>query len=112
MKLMTTDDDVSDDFVAVAVVDAVEDSMTQVQLLLTKKTVLTMSRAGEVTDGASLVDGDAYRDPNRCDEHYDAFVVVHDYDYDCLNLRCLHLTAVFASFFYSSFSCEREKIWV
>ena len=79
--------------------------MMQVRMLLTKKMAWTMSHAGEVTDGASLVDGDAYRGPNRCDEHYDAFGVVHDYDYDCLNLRCLHLPAVFASFFYSSFSC-------
>jgi hypothetical protein len=52
------------------------------------------------------VDGDAFLDPNQYDEHCGVFVVEHDYD--CLNLRCLHLTAVFASFFYSSFVCNRN----
>jgi hypothetical protein len=55
-----------------------------------------------VTGGASLADGGAYQVPIQYDEHCDEFVVVRDYDY-CLNLRCLSLPAVFASFFYSSF---------
>lgn len=53
-----------------------------------------------VTGGASL-GGGAFPNPSQCDEHCDAFVGVRDYDY-CLNLRCLHLPAVFASFFCSS----------
>lgn len=54
-----------------------------------------------VTDGASLARDGAFPIPSQCDEHCGVFVVVRDYDY-CLNLRCLHLTAVFASFFCSS----------
>lgn len=54
-----------------------------------------------VTDDASLVDDDAYPDPIQYDGSYGGFGVVRDYD--CyLNLRCLHLPAVFASFFCSS----------
>jgi hypothetical protein len=54
-----------------------------------------------VTGGASLAHGGACPSPNQCDEHCGVFVVVRDYDY-CLNLRCLNLPAVFASFFCSS----------
>jgi hypothetical protein len=54
-----------------------------------------------VTGGASLADDDAFPSPSQYDEHCGVFVVVRDYDY-CLNLRCLYLTAVFASFFCSS----------
>lgn len=61
----------------------------------------SMSSHRAVTGGASLAHGGAFPNPNQCDEHCGAFVVVRDYDY-CLNLRCLHLTAVFASFFCSS----------
>lgn len=58
-----------------------------------------------VTGGASLADDGAFPIPNQYDEHCGVFVVVRDYDY-CLNLRCLSLPAVFASFFYSSFVCS------
>lgn len=61
-----------------------------------------------VTGGASLADDDAFPIPSQCDEHYDEFVVARDYDY-CLNLRCLYLTAVFASFFCSS--CDDFGTW-
>lgn len=53
-----------------------------------------------VTGGASLAGDDAFPIPSQCDG-CDVFVMVRDYDY-YLNLRCLHLTAVFASFFCSS----------
>lgn len=61
----------------------------------------SMSQHQAVTGGASLADDDAFPIPSQCDEHCGVFVVVRDYDY-YLNLRCLHLTAVFASFFCSS----------
>lgn len=61
----------------------------------------SMMRRRAVTGGASLAGDDAFPIPSQCDEHYGVFVVVRDYDY-CLNLRCLHLTAAFASFFCSS----------
>lgn len=54
-----------------------------------------------VTDGASLAHGGAFPSPSQCDEHCGVFVAVRDCDY-YLNLRCLYLTAVFASFFCSS----------
>lgn len=54
-----------------------------------------------VTGGASLVHDGAFPSPSQYDEHYGAFVAVRDYDY-YLNLRCLRLTAVVASFFCSS----------
>lgn len=54
-----------------------------------------------VTGDASLARGGAFPIPSQYDEHCGVFVAVRDYDY-CLNLRCLHLTAVFASFFCSS----------
>lgn len=60
-----------------------------------------MLRHRAVTGGASLADDDAFPSPSQCGEHCGVFVVERDYDY-CLNLRCLHLTAVFASFFCSS----------
>lgn len=64
--------------------------------------VPSMLRHRAVTGGASLAGDDAFPIPSQCDD-CDVFVVVRDYDY-CLNLRCLHLTAVFASFF--CFSCD------
>jgi hypothetical protein len=66
----------------------------------------TWSLAEEVTGGASSADGGACQGPDRCGEHCGGSVPARDYD-DCLNLRCLHLPAVFASFFYSSFVCGR-----
>lgn len=54
-----------------------------------------------VTDGAfQSCDDDAFPMANRDDDY--EFAVDRDYDC-CQNLRCLHLTAVFVSFFYSSF---------
>lgn len=61
-----------------------------------------MWRLQAVTGGASLAHDGAFPIPSQYDEHCGVFVVVRDCDY-CLNLRCLHLTAVFASFFCSSF---------
>ena len=55
-----------------------------------------------VTGDASLAGGGAFPSPSQCDEHCGVSVAVRDYDY-YLNLRCLYLTAVFESFFCSSF---------
>lgn len=63
--------------------------------------VVMMKLLNAVTDDAfQSCDDDAFPMANQDDDY--EFAVDRDYDC-CQNLRCLHLTAVFVSFFYSSF---------